>query len=136
MTWLIFLSHAFNPLLLSIVLKQQYEEETATDADNHTNIFASVITSLILYLFWLGAHYLIMKIAGYRFDFDTFIGMGKGITYFLPFVLGLVLLIIDYFVRPRLRLEYNQIVVNNLYTIILFFGMYFMLINYMAWLTE
>jgi hypothetical protein len=136
MTWLILLSHAFNPLLLSIVLKQQYEEETATDSDSRANTFACVMTSFIFYLFWLAAHYLIMKIAGYKFDFDEFIGVDKGMAYFLPFMLGLVILMIDILVRPRLKLEKPLILVSNLRGITLFFGSYFMLINYLAWLAH
>jgi hypothetical protein len=136
MTWLILLSHAFNPLLLSFVLKQQYGEETATDSGSLANIFPSVITSFIFYLFWLGAHYLIMKIAGYNFDFGEFIGVGKGMAYFLPFILGLAILMIDILALLWLKLEKSLVLVSNLRGITLFFGSYFMLINYLSWLAN
>lgn len=133
MSWLIMLAHAFNPFLLAIILQQQNEEKTA-DSNRLAGIFAAVVTSFLCYLFWLGVHWLIMKMAGSSFNFDEFIGVGKGIAYFLPFVLGVVILMIETLILPQLKLEPIQTLVSSLRSIILLFATYFMLINYMAWI--
>jgi hypothetical protein len=135
MTWLILLSHAFNPLLIAIALKQQDKEKTE-DSDGLAAVFTGLITSFLLYLFWLGVHFLVIKIIGSNFDFDGFIGVGKGIAYFLPFLLGVVILLMDALIQPRLRVENIQLLLSSLRSIILFFGIYFMLINYLAWIAK
>jgi hypothetical protein len=136
MTWLILLSHAFNPFLIPIILTQQDQEKTVDDSGSFIRLYSAVLTSLLAYLFWLGTHFLIMKIMGSNFDFDEFIGVGKGIAYFLPFVLGGVILIIDTLARHRLRRENTQVLVSSLSSIIVFFGTYFMLVNYLAWIAN
>lgn len=135
MSWLLVV-HAFNPLLLFVGMNDGRSREADEKAPSLEAAFASVLTSLFAYLFWLGGHFLVLKIAGADFDYAAFIGEGASAAYFLPFVIGGVMLVLGHAVKPRLRGDKSLAFADTFNGLLLFAGGYFMLINYLAWLAK
>ncbi|MEJ2407341.1 MAG: hypothetical protein P8171_24310 [Candidatus Thiodiazotropha sp.] len=136
MSWLILFAHAFNPFLLLVSMNQQQEEENTQNIHRFENLFSMVLSSFLIYLVWLGAHFLVMTLAGSAFDYDDFIGVGKGVAYFLPFLLGLAMVVMECGIRPGLRSEKGQVFLHWFRGVFVFFGCYFMFVNYLAWLAS
>jgi hypothetical protein len=136
MNWLVLLSHAFNPLLVSIDISDTDESKPNEVSEPFLKAIALLITSFIAYLLWVGAHFIVIELFGSGFDFDEFIGEGQGYAYFLPFILGGVILVLNYFVIPALQGDRPLLLVKYLRGVIQFFGVYFMLINYLAWIAR
>jgi hypothetical protein len=134
MNWLVLLSHAFNPLLVSIDISESDETQSNGKSTPISHSIAILITSFIIYLLWLGAHFAAIELFGSGFDFDEFIGDGQGYAYFLPFVLGAVILVLNFFVIPYLKTERQGLLARYLRGMCQFLGGYFMLINYLAWI--
>jgi hypothetical protein len=134
MSWLILFIHAFNPLLLTIFSSQLKNRESAQDLQATEYVSDTILSSFIAYLFWLGAHFLVFKIIGNDFSFDDFIGVDKGGIYFLPFMIGLALMIFDFIIYPKLKTEKALVLSVTLRNTLVFFGSYFMLVNYLSWL--
>lgn len=136
MNWLVLLSHAFNPLLVSINTAQMDEANTGGKSEPVLQAISILITSFVIYLLWLGVHFSVIELSGSEFDFDEFIGEGQGFAYFLPFMLGAVVLVLNCFVIPVLREEVSLMVARYLRGTLQFLGGYFMLINYLAWIAR
>ena len=134
MSWLILFAHAFNPLLLRIgMVPAQTGKQAETKSEER---FSIVLSSFFMYLLWLGAHFLVLSVAGAGFNYADFIGSTKGFAYFLPFILGFFMLIIEFVIRPRLRTETGQDLAGGLGGILFLSGCYFMFVNYLAWIAE
>ncbi len=112
------------------------EKEKRENLHSVNNAVSLVLTSFFIYLFWLGVHLLFMKIFGSPFDFDNFIGADKGIAYFLPFLMGLGMMINEFFLGSLFRSEKGLTMIRGLNGLFLFYGCYFMLVNYLAWIAR
>ena len=64
MSWLLFLSHGFNPFILMLFISNHRNSEAEQSIGGIENIFATIFSTLIFYALWLGAHYLVLKIKG------------------------------------------------------------------------
>jgi hypothetical protein len=136
MSWLILFSHSFNPVLLLVGITSRRNGEETERAPTLENTFVTVLSSFFMYLVWLGAHYIVLKIAGSGFDYEDFIGVGKGVAYFLPFMLGFVMLVIELIIRPGLKTETSMALVSSLTSLLIFFSSYFMFVNYLSWIAN
>jgi hypothetical protein len=136
MSWLILFSHAFNPVLLLVGITSRRNGEDTERSPALENTFVTLLSSFFMYLVWLGAHYVVLKIAGSGFDYENFIGVGKGVAYFLPFMLGFVMLVIELIIRPGLKTETSMALVSSFTSLLIFFSSYFMFVNYLSWIAN
>ncbi|MFA7620194.1 MAG: hypothetical protein WC012_14245 [Thiohalomonadaceae bacterium] len=135
MSWLILVAHAFNPLLLHIgMTRMRSRREASRRAVVAQDVFLTVFSSFLVYLVWLGVHWLWLSMVGAGLSFDRFVGADRGPAYFLPFMLGFLMLVLEFGVRPRLRAEQSLAFVGSLGTVLLVSGCYFMFVNYLAWI--
>ena len=136
MTWLIFISHAFNPLIIAIglgALRSEYRRERRVRV---STVVGLTISSLVIYLFWLALHYVMTLVTDIEYNFSIFIGVDQEIHYFLPFLIGALLVINESVIRPLLKIE-TYLAANDAFLILMiFFGSYFMLVNYIAWISS
>ena len=136
MSWLLFLSHGFNPFILMLHIKNSKNDESDREKGAVENIFETVLATVMMYAVWLGGHYLVLKFKGTESAIYSFMGADKGLAYFLPFILGAVLLVNEYIIRPKIQAAKSLAVVSLLSNLFVLFGCYFMLVNYLAWLAE
>lgn len=136
MSMLVLLAHAFNPLLLMVGIRQRSFPDDVRNGHLMEEVFTVVLSSFLLYLLWLSGHFAVHEMAGTRFDYEHFIGEGESIAYFLPFILGFVMLVIEFLVRPRLRTQKGLAFANAIKGLLLFSGCYFMFVNYLAWIVQ
>lgn len=136
MSWLIFLSHGLNPFILMLHITNSKNNESGRAKGGVECIFETVLATIMLYAVWLGVHYLVLKINGAESAIYSFMGVDKGLAYFLPFILGAVLLVNEYIVRPKIKSDERLATASLLSIVLVLFGCYFMLVNYLAWLSE
>ncbi len=136
MTWLVFISHAFNPLIMTIglgILRSEYLRDKKVRV---TTVIGLIISSLMIYILWLGFHYGITFIGGTDFNFMHFIGVGQGIQYFLPFIISAAVLINESVIRPLIKTEAFLTANDGFLVLMILVGSYTLLVNYMAWISS
>lgn len=134
MLWLIFIAHAFNPLILAIgigLLRQEFQQNKTIQV---SSVIGLVFGSLIIYLLWLATHFGIIFIQGKSSDFEELIGMGQSFHYFLPFLIGVVMIINELIIRPMIRQDKYLAANQGMVLLLICFGSYTMFINYIAWI--
>ncbi|NNE63448.1 MAG: hypothetical protein HKN34_05145 [Gammaproteobacteria bacterium] len=136
MTWLIFISHAFNPLIIAIglgALRSEYRRERRVRV---STVLGLTVSSLLIYLIWLALHYALTFVSDIEFNFSIFIGVDREVHYFLPFLTGALLVINESVIRPLLKMKTQLAANDGLLILMIFFGSYSMLVNYMSWISS
>lgn len=135
MTWLIFISHGFNPLIIAIglgALRSEFRRERRVRV---STVVGLTISSLLIYLIWLALHYALTYVTDVEFNVSIFIGVNREIHYFLPFLTGALLVINESVIRSLLKTKAQLAANDGLLILMIFFGSYSMLVNYMAWIS-
>ncbi len=133
MSWILVLLHSCNPLLMLVYTKQLENDEK--ERGKLAECMGGLIFGLMAYAFWSLAHLVVSNMNGKEFDWGVFAGIGQGVRFFLPFVIGLIILVDGIFVRPLLA-DYPRAKEARglLLSISLFAGVFTMLVNYLHWL--
>ena len=130
MFWLILIAHAFNPLVLAIgigLLRQEFQKNRTIQA---SSVIGLLFGSLFIYLLWLAIHFGIISVQGNSFDFEAFVGVGQGFHYFLPFLIGALMIINESIIRPMIQQDKYLAANQGLVVLLIGFGCYTMVVNY------
>ena len=130
MSWLILIAHAFNPLVLAIgigLLRQKFQQNKTIQV---SSVIGLLFGSLFIYLIWLAIHFGIISVQGKSFEFEAFIGVGQSFHYFLPFLIGALMIINESIIRPMIQQDKYLTANQGAVVLLICFGGYTMLVNY------
>jgi len=128
------ISHAFNPLLILMLINLENTHDKKYAIKTPLNIVSHVSSAFMVYMLWLGLHAIVLWVVSGDFDFDRFIGVNQGLHYFVPFFIGVFVMLHTSVIKPALKSENVKQVHFSFIVLISLIGIYFMLINYLVWL--
>jgi hypothetical protein len=122
----------FNPILLAIFFNKKAE----TSRPFPEKLVEPLLSTAIMYGFWILLNYLLCLLLGWEFGFSKFIGTDQPKTSLLPYYFG-VYLILDRFLLQKLELGKTfkaslKLIIVLGYAI----SIYTLLVFYVLWLHQ
>jgi len=133
MFWLILISHAFNPFFVLLLINLENSHDKKYAIKNPLDIISHILSAFMVYMLWLGLHYVFTFSS---FNFDRFIGVGQGVHYFIPFFIGVFMMLQATIIKPALKSESVKKAHAGFIALLALAGIYFMAINHFIWLSR
>lgn len=159
--WWMYLAHAFSPMMLllasPLLLRAQHEAAAITAgttseaiepiaAQTPTNsvnaralIFTSclitqLLTTAIMYGFWLGAHWLVFWFLGKPLHLDVYFYKPALLAYWFPYLFGAATFSYYALAKPLLHNAQLKNLLHGIIVIGTLLSTYMVFITYLAWL--
>lgn len=89
--------HLFNPFLLLLVLQTPSASDDMVVSVGGESLLVTFLAVFLCYAAWAACHWLVLMLLGKPFDLHVFLGQGQAMGYYLPFMGGVLILLLHIF---------------------------------------